>query len=448
MSQRNLVIFSLTLVICCVCYARGEHNPFARYLASALDTIENRSLEPITGRDLFNGAMEGMVEVLHTHGDMHSAFYDERETGLVLEELHQKIGGIGVRIRILGEPPRLVIVGPPEPGSPAARADIRAGDHILAINGHPTDGMSMEDVLGHMRGRAGERVSLEIERGSEPMPRTLDLVRAVIDVESVLGDVRGPDGRWRFALQSDPRIAHVRVTSFGDRTAAELQATLEQLTAEGVAAVALDLRDNPGGALDATIAVCNLFMPPGKLIVETRGRRGQFRHRDLTGGSGPHFALPLAVLVNGNSASASEIVAACLQDHGRAVVVGQQTYGKGTVQQLLPTQAGKSMLKLTWASFWRPSGDNIHRPADVDATDDGVWGVLPREGFDIRLTEEEYGDYLRYRAHRDMLGLMPPGTDFDRPPANFIDRQLNRAVQHLQAVLTEGDQRDNSTITE
>jgi carboxyl-terminal processing protease len=210
------------------------------------------------------------------------------------------------------------------------------------------------------------------------------------------------------------------------------------LTAGGVQAVVLDLRDNAGGALDAAVAVCDRLLPGGKTVVETRGRdRSLRRHYVTTEGEKRFLRLQLAVIVNQNSASAAEIVAACLQDHGRALVVGQRTYGKGTVQQLLPMESGKSLLKLTSASFWRPSGANIHRVPDAEES--AKWGVSPNPGYEVRLSPDEYAVYRRYRVERDMLGK-DSGADTeemgepDEPPVpdDFVDVQLEKAVGCLR----------------
>jgi carboxyl-terminal processing protease len=243
-------------------------------------------------------------------------------------------------------------------------------------------------------------------------------------------------------LESDPRIAHIRITSFGDRTAIEFDNVMQKLIGDGAMAIVLDLRDNPGGSLDSAVAVCEALLPAGKTIVETRGRQQTLLRRYATTTNGRFVELPLAVIVNQNSASAAEIVAACLQDHGRAVVVGQRSYGKGTVQQLLPLESGKSLLKLTWASFWRPSGANIHHAAGVP--DDAKWGVLADAGYERKLSPEEYKAYEQYRANRDGFGQIDGGSSDALPDAkpvapNFVDEQLQLAVTYLRTKL--GDNR-------
>jgi carboxyl-terminal processing protease len=262
----------------------------------------------------------------------------------------------------------------------------------------------------------------------------VELQRGVINTESVVGDRRDRNGNWRFRLEADPRIAQVRITSFGDRTAAEFGHVMRRLTDEDVRAIVLDLRDNPGGSLDAAVAVCDMLLPAGKMIVETRGRGQVLLHRYVSNSDGPYAHVPIAVVADRNSASAAEIVAACLQDNGRAVIVGQRTYGKGTVQQLLPLESGKSLLKLTWASFWRPSGANIHRAAD--APDNAKWGVMPDAGFERKLSPSEYKVYQAYRDNRDGFSQIEATSDSERDAASktakFVDAPLQLAVRYLR----------------
>jgi carboxyl-terminal processing protease len=285
-----------------------------------------------------------------------------------------------------------------------------------------------------MRGEPGEEVRLVVRHADSDRPETKHLVREVIHVDSILGDRRTADGHWEFRLEQDPRIAQVRVTTFGNKTTDELVRVLGRLREEGVEAAVLDLRDDAGGALDTAIAICDLFLPEGKLIVDTRGRDDAVYERYLTSGSGQFLDVPLVVLVNNQSASASEIVAACLQDHGRAAVAGERTYGKGTVQKLIPVESGRSLLKLTAASYRRPNGKNIHRTASAAETDD--WGVSPDEGLAVKLDDAEYEAYLKYRADRD-LWSDPPKAD-EAPSEPFVDRQLEKAIEHLRRTLGTG----------
>jgi carboxyl-terminal processing protease len=437
MSRRNLLILLVAVVVSYACYLRNDPNPFARYAAEGFSTIKQGSLEAVPNRELFDGAMRGMVGVLHQHGDQHSEYRNEAEANRLRSEIHQQFGGIGVRIGFLGDKHRLAIVAPPDPDTPAAKAKLQPGDFILAIDDQPTGGIEMADVLRLVRGKPGTSLRLKIESPSQSEPRTVELVREVITTESVLGNRRDKDGSWQFRLETDPRIAQIRITSFGDRTASEFAKVMAKLTGEGVGAIVLDLRDNPGGSLDAAVAICQMLLPAGKTIVETRGREKVLLHRYETTSDGNYLDIPLAVLVNQFTASAAEIVAACLQDNGRAIVVGQRSYGKGTVQQLLPLESGKSLLKLTWASFWRPSGANIHHmPSDAK---NAKWGVMPDAGYESTLSDDDYKTYLAYREQRDEFGPIGDADNTDRETAakiaTFTDQPLALAVKYLQAKL-------------
>jgi carboxyl-terminal processing protease len=372
--------------------------------------------------------MDGMVAVLRERGDLHSQFLDEAEADRLRNEIHQQIGGIGVRIGIVGDRPLPVIAGPIDPTTPAGKAKLAPGDRILEINGRPTTGLSRSDVVRKLAGERGTTLLLSIKSPRESQQRTVQLVRDLIQTESVLGDRRAPDGHWIFALESDPRIGLVRCTTFGDRTTTEFANVLEKLTEEGVQGIVLDLRDNAGGALGSAVSVCEMLLPAGKTIVETRGRGQVLRQHYATKTDGAYRELPIVVIVNQNSASASEIVAACLQDHGRAKIVGQRSFGKGTVQQMLPL--GKSLLKLTWASFWRPSGANIHRTKG--ATTDAIWGVVPDAGCERILSTDEYRAFRKYRRRRDQSDIVALGAADSDPSDSFTDEQLQLAANCLQ----------------
>ncbi len=200
MSRRNLLILLLAFAVSYACYMRCER-PYARYAAEGLATIEQDSLDFVPSGELFAGAMRGMVGVLQTHGDAHSRFLNAAEANPLRSEIHQQFGGIGVRIGLAGKQRRLAIVAAPDPGGPAARAKLRAGDYILKIDDAATSGMSMSDVLRLVRGEPGSTVRLSIERPSETQPRNVELVREVINIESILGDRRNEEAPGNFAWQ-------------------------------------------------------------------------------------------------------------------------------------------------------------------------------------------------------------------------------------------------------
>ncbi|MDE2506232.1 MAG: S41 family peptidase, partial [Planctomycetota bacterium] len=224
---------------------------------------------------------------------------------------------------------------------------------------------------------------------------------AIIDVPSVLGDHRKPDDHWDFMLDRDKKIGYIRISSFIQNTTQELKAALDELKQEGMKGLVLDLRDDPGGLLSAAVEVSDLFLEEGK-IVSTKGRNSPERifsaHKD-----GTYTDFPMVVMVNESTASAAEIVSAALQDHKRAAIVGQRSFGKGSVQNILDLEDGKSVLKLTIATYWRPSGKNIHRFKNAKESDE--WGVSPDKGLEVKLTPKEHLDWALARQRRDMVAF-------------------------------------------
>ena len=246
--------------------------------------------------------------------------------------------------------------------------------------------MSIEEAVKLIQGPLGTSVALSILHEGQQKPASVEVVRRMIEVDTVHGDRRNADGSWDFLLPGHDRIGYVRITGFGEKTAADLRQAMDWLTARQMRALILDLRDNPGGLLTSAVDVCRMFIDKG-VIVTTRGREGQIRDGFGAAEKGPFTGFPMAVLVNQDSASASEIVAACLQDHKRATIVGQRTYGKGTVQEVSDLGDERGELKLTVAGYWRPSNKNIQRRHGAGESD--VWGVQPNEGCTVVVEGDE-----------------------------------------------------------
>ncbi|MEQ8847358.1 S41 family peptidase [Botrimarina sp.] len=434
MTRRNLTVLVVSLAAGALCFSRAEQNPYARDASRAYRLIDSLSLEDPPDEELFAGAVQGMVAVLRARGDEHSAYLPPQMAQSFEAEMSQRFGGVGVRIGLEGDPPRVVVVEPPLPGTPAYAAGIRQGDTVVAVDGRPTAGRSLEEVVSMTRGRPGEPVTLTVRHESggarRPAEESFLIVREVIRLPSVLGDRRTPEGDWRFRLEQAPGVALVRLITFGEQTPGELRAAIDRVLAEGAEAVVLDLRQNPGGPVGAAIEVARLFLPEGAPIVSTRGRDGEVLDTAAAAADGPFLGVPLAVLIDSASASASEIVAAALQDNGRAAVVGARSFGKGTVQTVLPLGPRDASLKLTSATYWRPSGVNIHRLADTPEGD--PWGVSPDEGAAVELTDAQRDAWLAWRRERD---LAAPSLDAppDAPPPLEADRALAAAVERLSS---------------
>ncbi|MDZ4780168.1 MAG: S41 family peptidase [Planctomycetia bacterium] len=433
MTPRNLFALFLVCGASLICFneARLQGGRYAKMFgtyAEVMDQIDRKYLEPTDDRRMFEAALNGIVGSL---GDEYSAYIPPREADALRSELEQKFGGVGVSVLKDEQTGRLTITSPLY-NTPAYNAGIMPGDVILEINGEDTAQLSMEDATDRMRGPIGEMVRLKIERAGEPSPLEMTLVRAEIAVESVVGDGHEADDQWSFFLEREDRIGYVRIRSFGEKTIDELQTALEWLNEHNARAVILDLRDNAGGLLHSATETCDMFLDSG-VIVSTRGRGGvEVERFTATSGTLWDAKRPVVILINEYSASAAEIFAACLQDHGAAIVVGEQSWGKGSVQEVLPLEGGRSVLKLTTASFWRPSGKNIHRRGPRDQNT-GDWGVRPDEGNEVKLTEDEFKEMVRRRRERDVIRRSSPMAP---PPAQDSDPQLRKALEVALSKLT------------
>jgi len=336
----------------------------------------------------------------------------------------------------------------PMPNTPAHEAGIQVGDLIISIAGESTVGKSRSEAVKELRGPVGETVDLQIQRGSDTLFKTL--TRAKISIESTHGDFRKPDGTWNYFLKDNPEIGYIRLSQFGEVSGEETKAALQALP-KNVKGLILDLRANPGGLLDIAVEICDMFLEEGLPIVRIRGRGKTLIHEyESTAGTELPIDLPVCILINRESASASEIVSGCLQDHGRAVLVGEQSYGKGTVQDVIPIQQNKSLLKLTTASYWRPSDRPIDRTTEI-AKKTKVWGVQPDTGFALEISEEELIQNFKQRTSLQLNGLDGEQSDSDASaddteegdPSDdatdadekepHVDRPLMKAIEYLKS---------------
>lgn len=379
MPQRNLHVILLAAFVSLFCYVAHRRARTAMMVGDALQMIDTYYVDPVDGDQLLTAAMNGMTATL----DEHSEFIPREDYESFQDNINQEFAGIGIFVeqQQRGEPVRVVT---PLVDSPALLAGVMPGDLIVRIDGVDVSSLELQEVSARLKGQVGTTVRLLLHRGEDEVQ--ISVRRGRIELESVIGDYRADDNRWVYRLRDDPTIAYVRLTSFGEKTVSELQQVLVDLDND-FSALVLDLRGNGGGLLHAAVDVCNMFLNSGT-IVSTRTRGGKIEDRfSADPGTLVDLGKPLGVLIDGNSASASEIVAACLQDNGRAAIVGTRSYGKGTVQNILPLQYGRSALRLTVARYYRPNGADIHR--HKDATDDDAWGVRPDDGLEVVLNEAE-----------------------------------------------------------
>ncbi len=288
---------------------------------------------------LSQGAIEGMIGALD---DPYSDYFDAKHHALTQDELEGSFGGIGVKIKI-DEEGQLTVVAPLV-GSPAQREGIMPGDKILGVDGETTEGLSLTEAAFKVRGELGTQVTLRILHQGEDVPQDIVITREKIELASVLPSI---------LLDN---IAHIEVSHFSSRTGAEIISALEDITADGMSGIILDLRDNLGGVLEAAVDLASQFLEEGIVlyVIDGEGNRETWEVRE----GGLATDLPLAVLVNGNSASASEIVAGALQDHGRGVVIGTRTLGKGSVNHFRQLSDG-SAIYITTARWYTPNERQI-----------------------------------------------------------------------------------------
>jgi carboxyl-terminal processing protease len=455
MSRRNLFwllgIAAVSLLGLAVSYSaptreRDKDYELVRLLVDVLHEVRHKyvmDVGPDRERKLVEDMINGGLERL----DPHSQYINPHDYKQFDKHSEGKFGGVGIQVGYDRNKGGQLTIISPMAGTPAYEAGVYAGDVILKIDGKATDNMRMSEAVDMIQGEPGSKVVLTVTREGLKEPLDIPITRAIIQVPSVLGDLRRADNpkEWEFFLDRKRRIGYVRLVSFSKTSAAELRTVLEGLEKDGVQGFILDLRNNPGGLLRAAVEISDLFLTDG-VIVSTKGRN----HKDevyrakpdgtlLTGGGGR--PVPMAVLINKYSASASEIVAAALQDHKRAVVVGERSYGKGSVQNIILLENDSSALKLTTASYHRPSGKNIHRfpdKKDFEAAkiDPDEWGVQPDAGMEVKMKEEERLGYMVYRSERDVIRKgtpKPPAKDKDgQPKPPFVDRALQKALEQLR----------------
>jgi carboxyl-terminal processing protease len=377
--------------------------------------------------DMINGGLDRL--------DPYSQYMNPDDFRHFEAQTEGNFGGVGIQ---MGIDPRsgLPMVISPMVGTPAHEAGVLAGDVIVRIDEKPTESLRHTEVVRMIQGEPGTKVSLTVVHEGSRTTDTYTIVRAMIEVQTVLGLSRREDNAKEFEWFADKAngIGYIRLVQFTEHTADDLKKAVERLEGEGMRALVLDLRDNPGGLLKSATDVSDLFLTSGR-IVSTRDRNGNGKSWEAKADGTlfePAAQKPMAVLINKNSASASEIVAAALQDHHRAVIVGERSYGKGSVQKIIKlTGEPPTALKLTTDTYWRPSGANMHRYPDSKETDE--LGVKPNPGFEIAMKDDERLDYLRYKRNKDIVRKDKP-KDPEKP---FTDRALEKAVEHLKGELSK-----------
>ena len=361
-------------------------------------------------QDLVYGALKGMINTL----DPHSEFMEPEKFKELQNDTQGAFGGLGI---VISMKDNFITVIAPMEDSPGFKAGIMSGDRIVKIDGKSTEKMSLQDAVKQLRGEPGTEVKISILRPSTGRVKDYTLSRAVINLDMV----KDINGKKEFPL-GDNKIGYVRLVQFGEKTSTELEAALKKLKEQGMQALVLDLRWNPGGLLDQAVDVCEKFLARGSLVVTTEGRNpSQNSVRKARGRGDELNGMPMVVLVNLGSASASEIVAGCLQDTKRAIILGEKSFGKGSVQSIIPLEAmpdGTSALRLTTAKYYTPSHKVIHEE-----------GITPN--IVVPLTDEQERDIQMKQAPGGIQSLEQKERE---RVLNTRDPQLDRATDLLKGI--------------
>jgi carboxyl-terminal processing protease len=311
-----------------------------RLFTEVLSIIQNQYVDEVPPKELIYGAIKGTLRGL----DPHSSFLDPESYREMQVETSGSFGGLGIEITLRDDV--LTVVTPIE-GTPAYRAGLQPGDRIVKIDGLVTKDMQLADAVKKMRGRPATKVVITVVREGWTEPKDFEITREQIRVQSVRTHDLGNG------------VAYVRLRQFQEQTAHDVETALDKFSKNGMKALVLDLRNNPGGLLTSAVEVSEKFLDDGKLVVYTEGRVRNQNMRFSAHAKKPLSTVPMVILVNQGSASASEIVAGALQDYNRATLVGTQTFGKGSVQTIIPLSDG-SGLRLTTAKYFTPKGRSIH----------------------------------------------------------------------------------------
>ncbi|RUR35814.1 S41 family peptidase [Vreelandella populi] len=374
--------------------------------AEVFERIKRGYVEEVDDRTLLRNAMRGMLSEL----DPHSAYLDEEEYQSLRESTQGEFGGIGIEVGM--ENGQLMVVTPID-DTPASRAGLLSRDVIIAIDGTPTDSMSLQEAVTMMRGEPGSQLRISVLRTGEETPRSFTLTREVIRSESVKHELL------------EPGYGYLRISQFQSRTPEQARQAIERMQRDApLEGLILDLRNNPGGVLQAAAGVADLFLDSG-LIVYTEGRLADTAMSFSASRDTPAGDVPLVVLINSGSASAAEIVAGALQDQRRGVIMGTDSFGKGSVQQIMPLGNGEG-LKLTTALYYTPNGRSIQAQG-IEPDVEVVRGRLELAESRLELRESDLDGHL---------GAQQPMTQSRQSASERLrdDYQMSEALNLLKAL--------------
>lgn len=392
MNKVFVAVIATTLIVGPLSYEIANSKPSDTYkqldlFADVFEVVRDQYFQPVPDNKLIEASINGMMSSL----DPHSSYMNEKDFGDLTSQTKGEFGGLGLEVT---QENGIVKVESPIDDTPAARANIKSGDLITNIDGESIVGLPLNDAVEKMRGTAGTSIKLTIRHGEKGDPFDVTLTREAIKVPSVKSRVEADN------------IGYIRISSFSEQTQPGLDKAIADLKSQlgtKLAGYVLDLRNNPGGLLNSAISVSNTFLDQGE-IVSTRGRNpDQVEHMDAKPGLDKAKGIPVVILINGGTASAAEIVSGALQDHHRAIVMCTQSFGKGSVQTILPLK-NQGALRLTTAEYFTPSGRSIQAK-----------GITP--DIEVRPAKIEEIEQAGMRHEADLKGALPNPTDPSKPAA-------------------------------
>ena len=417
---------------------RDNDYAFVRTLVDIHRQVSTNYVESVDESKLENSAINGMLGQL----DPFTVYVPPANQEEFDQLLEGNFKGVGIQLNQRDDGKVEVVT--PIDGSPAFKAGVQAGDLVLKVNGESLEGLKLApDILKKVKGAVGTPVTLTVQHEGAKDPVDLKMTREEVIVPTLKGYSRKLDNTWDYFVSDDPKIAYVRLTQFTPDSFEKLKAVMSDLLNNGMKGLIFDLRWNPGGRLDEAVKIVDLFVEKG-IIVSTKGRNRPERIERATAvGTLPKF--PMVVLVNEHSASASEVVSGSLLDNRRAVVVGTRTYGKGSVQELIPLEGGNGELKMTVAYYYLPSGRLVHRKKD--ATD---WGVEPMINVPMDDATEKAVAQARYEQElfrHPVPKVTTKPTTSKSATTQPIDTQLKAGVDSLRSfIIFQGDQRSEDFV--
>ncbi len=378
---------------------KGKYNPDDQYKAletfmGVLDLVDKNYVETIDKKEAIYGAIKGMLEEL----DPHSSFMTPEEFNSFQQSTSGSFGGLGITITMKND---LLTVMSAIEDTPAWQAGIKGGDVIALINGEPTANMTLDEAVKKMRGKSGSKIKLTITRKGESKPIDLTLTRAIIKIKSVKYEM------------IDKELGYIRLTQFQENSYREMADAVKALTNSGAKGLVLDLRNNGGGLLNEAISIASIFLPVNQTVVFTRER--QEKHYKTESVNFSNRTIPMVIIVNEWSASASEIIAGSMQDYKRAVIVGKSTFGKGSVQSIVPLPDG-SAVRLTTSRYYTPAARSIQ-------------GVGIKPDVEVEPGIIEYTSDYYVIKEKDLSGHLKGENEKDNSAA--VDDSVKRASQVL-----------------